>query len=61
MYQEKQFMHEEMIRRAHQGDTTAFRALVEAYTPGAWRVARILVACRRDDSVGAWDARHGPL
>ena len=37
MYQEKQFMHEEMIRRAHQGDTTAFRALVEAYMPGAWR------------------------
>ncbi|HEY7339790.1 MAG TPA: sigma-70 family RNA polymerase sigma factor [Ktedonobacterales bacterium] len=35
-------MHEEMIRRAQQGDTAAFRALVEAYTPGAWRVAQIL-------------------
>jgi len=46
MYQENQFMDEEMIRRAQQGDTTAFRALVEAYTPGAWRVARILVTDR---------------
>ena len=39
-------MYEEMIRRAQQGDTTAFRALVEAYMPGAWRVARILVTDR---------------
>ena len=36
-------MHEEMIRRAQQGDTLAFRALVEAYSPGAWRVAQILM------------------
>lgn len=39
-------MHEEMICRAQQGDTAAFRALVEAYSPGAWRVARILMADR---------------
>ncbi len=39
-------MDEEMIRRAQQGDTTAFRALVEAHTPGAWRVAQILVTDR---------------
>lgn len=30
-------MHEAMIRRAQQGDTAAFRALVETYSPGAWR------------------------
>ncbi|HEX5439540.1 MAG TPA: sigma-70 family RNA polymerase sigma factor [Ktedonobacterales bacterium] len=39
-------MHEEMIRRAQQGDTTAFRALVETYSPGAWRVAQILMTDR---------------
>ena len=39
-------MHEEMIRRAQQGDTAAFRALVEAYSPGAWRVAQILITDR---------------
>ncbi len=39
-------MHEEMIRRAQQGDTLAFRALVETYSPGAWRVAQILMADR---------------
>jgi RNA polymerase sigma-70 factor (ECF subfamily) len=39
-------MHEEMIRRAQQGDTVAFRALVEAYSPGAWRVAQILMTDR---------------
>jgi RNA polymerase sigma-70 factor (ECF subfamily) len=46
MYQENQLMHEEMIRRAQQGDTAAFRALVEAYAPGAWRVAQILMTDR---------------
>lgn len=39
-------MRDEMIRRAQRGDTVAFRALVEAYSPGAWRVARILVRDR---------------
>ncbi len=39
-------MQDELIRRAQQGDTVAFRALVEAYTPGAWRVARILISDR---------------
>lgn len=39
-------MHEEMIRRAQQGDTVAFRALVETYAPGAWRVAQILMTNR---------------
>jgi RNA polymerase sigma-70 factor (ECF subfamily) len=46
MYQENRSMHEEMIRRAQQGDTVAFRALVEAYSPGAWRVAQILMTDR---------------
>ena len=37
-------MEEELIRRAQRGDATAFRALVERYAPGAWRVARVLIA-----------------
>ncbi len=36
-------MEEELICRAQHGDATAFRALVERYTPGAWRVARVLI------------------
>lgn len=36
-------MEDELIRRAQLGDTIAFRALVESYTPGAWRVARVLI------------------
>lgn len=36
-------MEDELIRRAQQGDAAAFRALVERYAPGAWRVARVLI------------------
>lgn len=36
-------MEDELIRRAQEGDTAAFRALVERFTPKAWRVARILL------------------
>lgn len=36
-------MEDELIRRAQEGDTSAFRALVERFTPKAWRVARILL------------------
>jgi len=36
-------MEDELICRAQHGDATAFRALVKRYTPGAWRVARVLI------------------
>ena len=39
-------MENELIRRTQGGDQTAFRALVEQYTPVAWRTARALLADR---------------
>ncbi|HUY76240.1 MAG TPA: sigma-70 family RNA polymerase sigma factor [Ktedonobacterales bacterium] len=39
-------MEDDLIRRAQGGDQAAFRALVEQYTPVAWRTARALLADR---------------
>lgn len=45
-------MEEDLIRRAQAGDTTAFRALVERYTPIVWQLVRVLIS----DSGQAEDA-----
>ncbi|HEX8036314.1 MAG TPA: sigma-70 family RNA polymerase sigma factor [Ktedonobacterales bacterium] len=45
-------MEHELIARAQQGDTLAFRELVEAYSGLAWRTARVLLR----DSARAEDA-----
>jgi len=39
-------MEDDLIRRTQGGDQAAFRALVEQYTPVAWRTARALLADR---------------
>ena len=39
-------MEDDLIRRAQGGDQATFRALVEQYTPVAWRTARALLADR---------------
>lgn len=39
-------MEEDLVRRTQGGDQAAFRALVERYTPIAWRTARALLADR---------------
>lgn len=39
-------MEDDLILRARGGDPAAFRTLVEQFTPGAWRVACILVPDR---------------
>lgn len=39
-------MEDDLIRRTQGGDQAAFRALVEQYTPMAWRTARALLADR---------------
>ena len=45
-------MEDELIARAQQGDTLAFRELVEQYSNLAWRTARVLLG----DSARAEDA-----
>ncbi len=56
-------MEDALIRRAQAGEQSAFRALVEQYTPVAWRVARALLAERgaaEDTLQEAWlDAWRG--
>ena len=39
-------MEDDLIHRAQAGDQTAFRTLVDTYTPIAWRVALVLLPDR---------------
>lgn len=58
-------MEDELIARAQQGDTLAFRELVERYSDLAWRTARVLLgdSARAEEAaqeawVDVWQSLH---